>query len=100
MARPLYDLIMPDGSRHFGDLPQTMLWYAVRDHVEQLPGATLTGFVTDDVTEAWIDFSYQGHAFSINDQLGDYWFFVNDPACPDSLLRDVLDHFAQVLNQP
>ena len=99
MTRPLINLLMHDGSRHFGDLPQTVLWYAVRDHVAQLPGAVLTGFVTDDVTEAWIDFTYHSHAFSINDQLGEYWFFVNDPACPETILSEVLDHFAGLLER-
>lgn len=98
MSQPLINLIMHDGSRHFGDLPQTALWYAVRDHVVRLPGAALTGFVTDDVTEAWIDFTYRGHAFSINDQFGDYWFFVKDPACPDDVLSEVLSHFAKLLD--
>jgi hypothetical protein len=97
MPQPLINLIMHDGSRHFGDLPQTRMWYAIRDHVERLPGAVLTGFITDGITEAWIDFTYREHAFSINDQFGDYWFFVNDPGCPDDILSDVLGHFAELL---
>ena len=97
MAQPLINLIMHDGSRHFGDLPQTALWYDVRDHVARLPDATLTGFVTDDITEAWIDFTYRQHDFSINDQFGDYWFFVSDPTCPDEVLSEVLEHFAELL---
>jgi hypothetical protein len=97
MTQSLINLIMHDGSRHFGDLPQTTLWYDVRDHVARLPGALLTGFVTDDITEAWIDFTYRQHDFSINDQFGDYWFFVNDPACPDEVLNEVLSHFAELL---
>lgn len=91
---------MQDGSRHFGDLAQTALWYDVRDHVARLPGAVLTGFITDDVTEAWIDFSYRGHTFSINDQFGDDWFFVQEAACPDPSLRAVPDHFARLLTPP
>ena len=27
------------------------------------------------------------------DQFGDYWFFVDDPTCPDAILQQVLDHF-------
>jgi hypothetical protein len=88
----LFDITMNDGSRHFGDLPQTVLWYELRDHIAHLSGAVITGFITDDVTEAWIDFTYLGHHFSVNDQYGDYWFFVDDPACPDDVLRDVLEH--------
>ena len=88
---------MEDGSRHFGALPQTALWHAIREHVPRLPGAQLTAFVCDWVTEAWIDFAFEGQEFSINDQFGEYWFFVADPACPETVLRTVLDHFAQIL---
>jgi hypothetical protein len=68
------NLLMHDGSRQFGELPQRVGWYAVRDHVLRLPGASLTGFLCDGVTEAWIDFAFAGHAFTINDQFGEYWF--------------------------
>jgi hypothetical protein len=87
---------MGDGSRQFGELPLRADWYEVRDHVLRLPGARLTQFLCDDVTEAWIDFSYEGHTFTINDQLGAYWFFVDAPTCPEALLRRVLDHFEQL----
>lgn len=89
----LLDLRMHSGSRQFGALPQVLDWYATRDQVARLRGARLTGFVCDGVTEAWIDFTYAGHAFSINDQFGEYWFFVDDPACPDEVLHAVLGHF-------
>jgi hypothetical protein len=97
MAEALLSLIMNDGSRHFGDLPQTALWYELRDHIGKLDGAAITGFVTDHVTEAWIDFTYRGHQFSVNDQYGDYWFFVDDPRCPDYILRAVLSHCQSLL---
>jgi hypothetical protein len=44
-----------------------------------------------------IDFTYAGHSFSINDQFGRYWFFVQAADCPDDLLRAVLAHFGQLL---
>jgi hypothetical protein len=97
MTTPLINMSMCDGSRHFGDLPQTAMWSDVCEHVRKLPGADLTGFVSDFITEAWIDFTYKGHEFSINDQYGDYWFFVRDPACPDETLLDVLAHFRLLL---
>lgn len=90
-------MIMNDGSRHFGALPQTVLWYELRDHIKKLAGATVTGFITDDVTEAWIDFTYRGQQFSVNDQYGEYWFFVADPQCPDELLTAVLAHCSLLL---
>jgi hypothetical protein len=92
MAEKLLNSSMNDGSRHFGDLPQTVLWYELRDHIERLDGAKVTDFVTDHITEAWIDFSYRGYRFSVNDQFGDYWFFVEDPNCPDEILNAVLSH--------
>ncbi len=97
MATRFMDHRMNDGSRHFADLPQTKLWYDVRDHVNNLPGAVLQSFLTDDVTEAWIDFTYRSHHFSINDQNGDYWFFVQDPNCPDEILKEVVAHFRTLL---
>ena len=83
---------MHDGSRQFGELPQTALWYELRDHIEKLAGAAVTNFVTDNVTEAWIDFSYRGYRFCVNDQFGDYWFFVADPTCSDGILQSILAH--------
>ena len=99
----LFDLRMADGSRHFGDLPETYdphepQWHRIKAHVERLAGAALTAFVTDDVTEAWIDFSVLGQQFSLNNQQGQWWFFVKDATCPDALLLLVLDHFEALLN--
>jgi hypothetical protein len=89
--------IMRDGSRCFLALQPNADWYAVRDHVARLQGAELTDFVTDGITEAWIDFRYEGHCFSINDAPGEYWFFVEDPTCTDTILRTVASHFARLL---
>jgi hypothetical protein len=88
---------MKDGSRHFGGLPQTILWHDLRDHIGSLDGAKVTGFITDNITEAWIDFSYREHRFSVNDQFGEYWFFVENPNCPDEILEAVLRHCELVL---
>ncbi len=86
-----------DGSRHFGALSQSLSWEQVRDHVSTLQGAELEGFLTDHVTEAWIDFSHRNYKFTINNQFGEYWFFVSDPNCPDEILLQVLAHFDQLL---
>lgn len=93
----LFNLTMADGSRQFAALPQTTLWYELRDHLITLDGLALTGFLCDDVTEAWIDFTYRGHSFSVNDQNGEYWFFVDEPSCPDNLLVAIVDHCEKVL---
>jgi hypothetical protein len=33
----------------------------------------------------------------MNNQQGEWWFFVEDPACPDETLEAVLDHFESLL---
>jgi len=66
--------------------------------VRDLSGARLTGFLEDHVTEAWIDFTYRQHSFTINNQFGEYWFFVDDPACPDAVLAEVTTHFSKILS--
>lgn len=88
---------MNDGSRHFGSLPETTSFESLRDHLSQLPDATNTRFVTDHMLEAWINFTFRGHRFSANNQLGQWWFFVDDPACPDDILQSVLCHGAILL---
>jgi hypothetical protein len=99
MAKELLNLIMHDGSRQFGELPQNASWYKLRDHIGNLNGAKVTDFVTDNVTEAWIDFTFRGSQFSVNDQFGDYWFFVKDPYCPDDILHAVLSHCRLLLGE-
>jgi hypothetical protein len=89
---------MNDGSRKFAELPQTRLWHQLRDHLQTLRSAVVTSFLTDGVTEAWIDFTFRGHSFTINDQFGDYWFFVDDPSCPDEILAEVVSHCERLLN--
>ena len=93
----LLNIIMHDGSRNFGELPQTASWYKLRKHISRLNGAVVTDFVTDHITEAWIDFTFAGHSFTVNNQFGDYWFFVDNPQCPDDTLHIVLSHCESLL---
>lgn len=65
----------------------------MRSHLWKLIDARETDFLTDHVTEMWLDFEYRGRSFSINNQFGDYWFFVNEPECPDEILLEVIRHF-------
>jgi hypothetical protein len=97
MATKLINIIMNDGSRHFGDLPESIDWHQLRNHIERLDGAQVTDFITDNVTEVWIDFAYRGNRFSVNNQFGEYWFFVANPKCSEEILQAVLDHCELVL---
>ena len=83
----LLDVRMHDGSRHFAEVP----WrppLALRQVLLDSPGVRVTAFI-DGVVETWIDFEYRGHAFSAHNPLNDYWLFVRDPSCPESLLCEV-----------
>lgn len=95
----LLDIRMADGSRNFAALPHTVAWDEVRDHVEALQGARLTGFVMNATGEAWLDFAYAGYDFSINNQVGELWFFVEDASCPEPTLLLVADHFGALLGE-
>lgn len=96
MANPLLNIVMHDGSRHFGQLPESASWYKLRRHVQKLPGVTVTSFLTDHITEAWIDFSFRDYEFSINNQFGSYWFFAK-PQSPDEILETLLSHCRKLL---
>ena len=87
--------IMEDGSRYFANFPETVSFERLREIVNQLENAREISFITDQVTEAWLDFTYQGHSFSINNQNGEFWFFVEDPACPNEILFAVAKYFGE-----
>lgn len=85
-----------DGARQFTTLPQTVDPVSLRDHLAQLPGVKL-GLFVHSVTESWIDFALEGHAFSVNDQFGEYEFFVANTDAPDELLERVSSHAEMLL---
>lgn len=97
MIRDLFDMRMNDGSRHFANLPETVFFDDFADHVETLDGAEITEFITDGVIEMWLDFDYRDEKFSVNNQYGDYCFFVQNPDCEDEILLEVCDHFRKLL---
>jgi hypothetical protein len=47
--------------------------------------------------ESRIDFEYRGHAFTVDDQLGEYRFLVADPSCPRDVLDPVAEHASRIL---
>lgn len=90
---------MHDGSRHFVSLPESESWYRLRDHVASLEGAVVTSFLTDNVTEVWIEFVFADNQFTINNQFGEYWFFVENPSCDDAVLSHVAFHCTRLLGR-
>jgi hypothetical protein len=97
MNDSLQNFKMHDGSRNFATLPQATSWSALRNHLEQLEGLVETAFLTDHVTEAWLDFEFLDHTFAVNNQFGEYWFFVRDPECDEAILRTILEHARRLL---
>lgn len=97
MFDELREIKMNDGSRHFVDMPEVVFFDEVADHVENLEGAEITEFLTDGIVEMWLDFEYRGHKFSVNNQLGDYMFFVEDADCDEEILLEIIDHFRKLL---
>ena len=95
--KALQDVRMNDGSRWFVALPESLSWKRLRDHIAALPGAAVTGFLTDGIVEVWIDFTLEGEHFTINNQLGEFWFFVSNPGADEALLNRVVEHAAQIL---
>jgi hypothetical protein len=97
-AMQLLNHRMVDGSRQFAALPESMPWNQLGDHLARLRGVQVTKFLTDGVIEAWIDFTFRGHKFTINNQLGEYWFFVAEKNCSDEILGKVAHHCKELLS--
>lgn len=96
VSRRIFDQRMADGTRHFACLPAVAdpgegPWHRLKRALEAAPGVTLTKFVTDDVTEAWLDFEFRGHQFSANNQFDEWWLFVQEPSCPPEILAALHD---------
>ncbi len=99
MISELLESKMKDGSRHFVDMPEVVFFDELADHAEELEDVEITEFITDGVVEMWLEFEFRGHKFSVNNKFGDYWFFVQDPNCPDEILLEIIDHFRQLLEK-
>ena len=97
MFDELREIKMNDGSRHFVDMPEVVFFDEFADHVEELEGAEITEFFTDGIVEMWLDFEYRGHKFSVNNQFGDYMFFVEEASCDEEILLEIIDHFRKLL---
>lgn len=89
---------MKDGSRQFAALPENESSQRLRDHLSRLAGAQVTEFLTDGVTEAWIDFTYRGHTFAVNNPFGEFLFFVTEPNCAEDILTEVVKHCQGLLS--
>ena len=90
------DQRMPDGSRLFASFKFPVSWPVFRQHLEQMQSLKVTRFVTDGVTEGWLDFDYFGHHFTVNDPQGEFFVFVDDAECPSFILGELMKHFRKL----
>lgn len=97
MISDLLEIKMNDGARHFVDMPEVIFFDDFYDYTEELDGAEITEFLVDGVVEMWLDFEFRGHKFSVTNQFGDYWFFVQNPDCPEEILLEIIAHYRKLL---
>ena len=89
--------IMPgSGSRRFAAFRAVGGYLLLKQLVSELPGARIVGYV-EGITEMWLDFDYRGHMITINDQFGEYWFFVRDSTTPEQPLEEIVSYFELTL---
>lgn len=57
-------------------------------NISTSPGVVVTQ-ILDSIPQVIVDFTYRGHAFSLDTQFGEFWLFVADPECPHEVLVEV-----------
>jgi len=91
---------LPEDALHFVDFPEVIFFDEFGDHVEALEGAEINEFEMDGTFEIWLEFTFRENHFYVNNRLGDYWFFVRDPKCPEEILLEIAEHFRKLLEKP
>ena len=99
MSVALLNLTTHDGSRQFLAIRADCSYAAFERWTESLPEATVS-YMLPTVTEMWLDFSFRGQRFTVNDQFGEFWFFVSDPHCAEDILLAVAEHFTSTRPPP
>jgi hypothetical protein len=89
-AAPLMNTIMRDGSRHFLTLRETCRACDVRARLELAGGIRVCQLSHGGGFQWRMWFQCLGWRFSVTNPFGELWFFVEDPGCPDDVLRCVM----------
>ena len=85
------------GWRRFAVWPERVSWMRVRRHFDAMPSAAFVDLACDRMNEAALIFTYRSHRFGIDLDNGSYRFNVEDPACPEDILREVLGYAGQLM---
>ena len=99
MLKDLYKTESHENWRHFVDMPEVIFFDHFYDYLEELEGTDITSFVADGTIEMQLDFNFRGHRFFVDNQLGDYRFFVKDANCPEEILFEIIEHFRVLLEE-
>jgi hypothetical protein len=85
-AAPLMNNLMRNGSRHFLVLREMSCAADIRARLEAIAGVRVCQ-LSQGGFEWWISFQCMGWRFAVNNPCGELWFFADDPACPEEILR-------------
>jgi hypothetical protein len=78
------------GWRLFARRAERVSWMRLRRHLSTMPGGGFVDLACDRMNEAALVFTYRGHRFGVDLHDAAFRFNVEDPACPDDVLREVL----------
>ena len=82
--------------RTFAELPLTRPWQSVRQHLDWLDGAEETAF-GEHGGIWWLHFDYRQFAFQLCEHGTRVELLVEDSDCPPEILREVQEHFGELL---
>ncbi len=83
--------------RKFAELPLSQSWKSILGRVEQLKGANIRRFTSDE-HDTWIVFEYRTYEFCLHNVGAMVQFSVNDFDCSEALLSDVLHQLSEFLS--
>ncbi len=86
-SAPLMNVIMRDGSRHFLTLRETCRAEGTRARLEGAGGIRVCQLSHGGGFQWRMWFHCLGWRFCVTNPFGELWFFVEDPLCPDDILR-------------
>ena len=87
----LLDFRMHDGSRQFYTMQKTIAWNDLISRLERLNRLVVKEFLPSLTLGSWLEFSFKGYNYCVNEQMGMYWFLVKDPTCPEEILVEVVE---------
>ena len=86
-------------ARHFVDFPEVIFFDELADHLSELFGCEITEFEADGVFAVWVEFEYRDQKFFVDNAMGDYRFFVEDPQCEEDILMEIANHMRLLLER-